>query len=664
MINNTTKQIFTADENRLVKQLQDFSIIKEKNDHEVEKNYPFLQNNELSLLDYMTIRDLREFGDCENDASIFAVLMAMFAMLRQGSLCLTLDRDSLCAKLKLFMQENKAVEIVSEFLSNFEANRYKKLISKNNNDYLPIVFDELTGRKLLYFQKFYVHENNLKNRIQKLLNATTSLKTSTSQVKNLLKEIFSESFSIRVSKNGKQIAKDIYQIEAIKLAINSQFSIISGGPGTGKTSLLVNILRCLVRAGISPSHIILGAPTGRAAQRMTEATHNSLNTINKPSAEDKMLLNLKAGTLHKILKYMRYKHDFYYNETNLLPASVVIVDEASMVDVVMMDKFLRAVDPEKTILIFLGDKDQLPSVNAGAVFADMIPTETNAAIFKDKFIQLKNVYRSGKNLICLSKQINQEKWLEIKPILFDVALNAEQDTWAFVKMENAKKWKQCLYLWAERYYLNSCFEGGKSFKEFIIQAEKMDYNQLAISESGQSILSNIFKVIEKAKILSLIRDGIYGCVMINSLISQYLKFEFDLIEAWKNVFSGAVIVINRNDYSKDLFNGDTGIIIKDTKGIYRAFFKHGGSYVSFSVDSLPVWELAFAITVHKSQGSEFDDVLVVLPENETHRLLTREIVYTGVTRAKKRVLLYGKTSALQTALHNKIDRQSGLTGAV
>ena len=119
-------------------------------------------------------------------------------------------------------------------------------------------------------------------------------------------------------------------------------------------------------------------------------------------------------------------------------------------------------------------------------------------------------------------------------------------------------------------------------------------------------------------------------------------------------------MVTRNDYSKELFNGDVGVIIRGADDAYRAFFHRSGSYLSYPVNLLPSWEFAFAVTVHKSQGSEFEDVLLVLPDDENHRLLTREIVYTGITRAKKRVVLYGSRPALDTALQKTIERQSGL----
>ncbi|MBU4463287.1 MAG: ATP-binding domain-containing protein [Proteobacteria bacterium] len=158
------------------------------------------------------------------------------------------------------------------------------------------------------------------------------------------------------------------------------------------------------------------------------------------------------------------------------------------------------------------------------------------------------------------------------------------------------------------------------------------------------------------------RKGLYGCSWINGIIAQYLSFELEPLTRMRNdIFSGAVIMITQNDYSKKLFNGDVGVIIKNVDGNYRVFFKRFGSYIFFDIDFLPKWEPGFAVTVHKSQGTEFDDVLLVLPDNENHRLLTREIIYTGITRAKKRVILYGIEPAFKSALQRKIERESGLT---
>ncbi len=636
----------------------------------LHKETHFFGDNELSALDYMTIRDLCELSGHENDLPLFAVLMVMFEVLQEGSLCLSLDKNSLVSRLQIFMEKDMAEEIANQFLTNLAGNKYDNLIAKDSSFYLPLVLYEFAEKKYLYFQKFYFHENRLKDRIKTILQAKSTLKLDKKQQINLLNEIMSEPLSLRVSKNGALLIKDRHQINAIKLALSSQFSIISGGPGTGKTSLMVNILRCLVRAHIhtekidtekiDTEKILLAAPTGRAAQRMTETISGNISTISNPSPEDIKLLQLKGATLHKILKYRAYKNDFHYRDTNRLPASVIVMDEVSMVDVVMMDKFLQAVDPAKTRLVFLGDKDQLPSVEAGAVFAEMIPDQTTE--FADRVVLLKNVYRSGANLLQVAKQINQGKCSEYEPVSFDSALQLKNDQWAFVQSTNLNQWKHRLYSWVQDHYIIPIPGDNMSYKELIVESGRMDFDELLTSATGQDILGRIFHVVGCGRILTILRNGIYGCTWINSIINRYLSFELEPASwAGENIFTGAVIMITRNDYSKELFNGDVGVVIKNKKGDYRAFFQRFDSFISFSIDVLPSWEPAFAMTVHKSQGSEFDDVLVVLPDNDNHRLLTREIIYTGITRAKNRLILYGSESAFKTALQRKIERQSGLT---
>jgi exodeoxyribonuclease V alpha subunit len=196
----------------------------------------------------------------------------------------------------------------------------------------------------------------------------------------------------------------------------------------------------------------------------------------------------------------------------------------------------------------------------------------------------------------------------------------------------------------------------------ISSAGSINSDKLLDSSEGRELLEKIFQRVESSKVLTLIKEGIWGSIGINRFLAGYLsdRYKSSLDRLKTGVFPGALIIIVRNDYTKALFNGDTGIVIKDPKGIFRAYFKRFDAYIGFSLDLLPAWELAYALTVHKCQGSEFDDVMVVLPSDEEHRLLTRQIVYTAVTRAKKKVLIYGKSSAVQNALNQKIQRESGL----
>ena len=645
----------------MMEQLSGFGIPGEDADPVIRDLYARSWRLELPLLDYLTIRDLLELGGRPNDGPLVAVLMTLFGALQEGSLCVDLEKENLCARLMRFLDGKQAEQMGASFLSALSGETYQALVTKNGDDYLPLIFSSTGGRSLLYFQKFYVHERMLRRSMEALLQAKPSVRVADGDIDAFMEEIYSPESSIRIGKDARPIERDADQAEALRMSLRSQFCIISGGPGTGKTSLMVNLLRCLVRAGIRAEDILLGAPTGRAAQRMTEAVQRNITTIASPRECDRELVNLKGSTLHKLLRYRGSHHDFYYRETNPLPASVIILDEASMVDVIMMERFLRAVDASRTRLIFLGDKDQLPSVEAGAVFAAMIPDGTRAERFKDRLTVLKTAYRSGKNLLELAGQINQGTFPEYAPVSFASALQMAPDQWSVAPNEGIRAWRQSIRLWVDHHYLRPGNGGESNFQDMAFDAGRMDVGTLLHSESGREILGRIFERVEQTRILSLVRNGIYGCNGINREVAGRLgDAAGHSIWLEKGYFPGAVIIITQNNYAKELFNGDVGVVLRDRAGAYRAFFPRFGSYIAYSMDMLPPWELAFAMTVHKSQGSEFDDVLLVLPQDDTHRLLTREIVYTGITRARKRIILHGTERVLKSALEQKIDRQSGL----
>ncbi|MBW1734444.1 MAG: exodeoxyribonuclease V subunit alpha [Deltaproteobacteria bacterium] len=625
---------------------------------QVARVYMSAQRLELPFLDLMTARDLVRMGRYEDDAPLLGVLLCLFRAMEEGSLCMDLQGDSLKSRLLSFLDSERARDMADAFLSGLSRGRYQGLIARSRDEYLPLFLSETAGEKLLYFHKYYLHEEMLRRRMETLLRDEAGFIIPGPVVEACLEEIYSPGLSICVSAGGPPMKRDPFQVEAIRLALNTRFSMVSGGPGTGKTSLMVNMIRCLVRAGVRADKILLGAPTGRAAQRMTEAIQQSIGTILEPSPEDTELLGLKGSTLHKMLGYQSRQHDFYHGEANPLPASAIILDEVSMVDLIMMEKFLRAVDPSETRLIFLGDKDQLPSVEAGAVFAEMIPAGTRGRSFRGRLTVLKNVYRSGAGLLSLAKQVNKGLRPRFSPVSFDEALGLNQDMWAFVRNHGREVWREDLRLWVEAHYMGRGDRDRRSFRDLIGDALAMDHSALISSSPGREILEKIFRRVNRARVLSLIRKGIYGSEGINREVARHLCPDS---RAWTRdgFFSGAVVMITRNDYSKELFNGDVGVVIREGTGAHRAFFPRYGTYITFSMDLLPPWELAFAMTVHKAQGSEFDDVLLVLPEDETHRLLTREIVYTGITRAKRRLIIYGREGVMETALGRKIERRSG-----
>ncbi len=652
----------------------------------------FFDTARTPLIDFMTIGDLLQLSGYENDQPLFGTLLCMFDSLREGSLCMDMDEKNLAKRLQSFSDPESATVFAKAFLANLARNKYERMVSKNGDEYKPLVVLETKSRKLLYFQKYFVYESRLKSRIDRLLSKAAEEPVNEigkERIGRLIDTVFSPGLSLKTSKDGVPIARDPVQELAMKLALSSGFCIVSGGPGTGKTSLMVNILRCLVRAGTEPSEIFLCAPTGRAAQSMSQAVYSGIETIDSPEEPDLALQKIRAATLHKTLRFKTRANDFHYNEHNPLPASAAVLDEASMVDVVMMEKFLRAIDLERTRLIFLGDKDQLPSVEAGAVFAEMIPRESKSEAFRKHLVVLETTYRSGRNLQELATRINAGECPPLSPVSLEQALDFENDEWGFIEAETAGQWKKDLMLWADSRLLDHPAETGSRVKatgtaskvstlpdELSPETVRcLDYKtliQIASSTPPEKLakkggpyfvlLDAIFNKAEASRILTLVKQGIFGAVEINRFMGSYLSARLKSPDRGaKGVFSGAIIIVARNDYSKELFNGDSGVVIRDPDGVYRAWFRRSDSHIGFSMDLLPAWDPAFALTVHKCQGSEFDDVLVVLPSDEDHKLLTREMIYTAATRAKKRVFVYGKPSAFKTALKRKIARESGLS---
>jgi exodeoxyribonuclease V alpha subunit len=300
-------------------------------------------------------------------------------------------------------------------------------------------------------------------------------------------------------------------------------------------------------------------------------------------------------------------------------------------------------------------------VEAGAVFAEMIPDGTRKSRFSDRWVVLDRVYRSGRRLLELAGQALRGSFPPVHPVSFQEALGQGPDRWAFVEAAGPDRWQHRLRRWADRLYGDAPDRGKGSYPALVAEAGRMAPEQLTATRAGGSVMDRIFAVIERGRILTLLRHGLYGCSVINAMIADHLAPQLDATAAaGRNTFSGAPILVTRNDYARELFNGDIGVLIRSPDDVYRGYFRRSGGWIDFPVDLLPSWEPAFAVTVHRSQGSEFEDVLLVLPKDGNNRLLTREIVYTGITRARKRVILHGTRPVLETALGKKIQRQSGL----
>ena len=619
---------------------------------------------DLSPIDWMTIDDLATLGGAPDDPSLVTILALMFAAMREGSLCLEITRAHI-GRLAGLADSQRIFRRVGRFFDRRKEGQYTRLVADGPSDRHPLILETAAGIQRIYFQKYHRHEKRLHRQIEAFLSADDPPGLTGPTADTIIDDLFSRGQTLRLGKGGDAVFRDREQVAAIRQALVSSFTIVSGGPGTGKTSVMVNIVRGLARTGIPAARMALAAPTGRAARRMTEAIAGLLPTIRSLTDADRDLLSLKGSTLHKLLRYRRHQHDFYYRRGNPLPADVVIIDEVSMVDVVMLAKLMDALDPSRTRLILMGDKDQLPSVEAGAVFAEMIPADDPPGIFRHHLVVLRNNYRAGTRISRLATDINRGRCPAGDPVTLQTALDDKNDQWTVVAPMDPGQWQAGLHRWAGHYFLSPDTGTSADYPGLVEAAGEKTGPDLIGTDAGRRLLEAMFSWAGRSRILTLLRHGPTGCDEINAVIGYYLASRMNTrlgiaTDTATGLFPGAVIMVTRNDYHRGLFNGDTGVVIRETTGRFRICFQQADDVRTFAVDQLPEWELAFAMTVHKSQGSEFDDVLLVLPDDTTHRLLTREILYTGVTRARKRVIIYGSRPAIETAVSRKISRQSGL----
>ncbi|WP_373500862.1 exodeoxyribonuclease V subunit alpha [Desulfococcus sp.] len=450
-----------------------------------------------------------------------------------------------------------------------------------------------------------------------------------------------------------------WQKVAAFAAVSRRFSVISGGPGTGKTATVAKILALLLeQAGGAPLRIALAAPTGKAAARLREAIVRGRSHLDSPLRE---LIPDEVTTLHRLLGSLPDSPFFRHTAEHPLPVDLVVVDEASMVDVALMAKLIQAVPP-KARLILLGDRDQLASVEAGAVLGDICDTgtvhqfsgafcralgditgealacpgtENSAPGLSDSIVLLRKSYRFGENsgIARASREINAGNGKSTLAVL-------ESDACPDVRWRALPR-----------------SEGmARAIRDAVIGG----YGPyLACRDDPPAA----FQAFDRFRILAALRQGPFGVARLNEIAEDVLRGE-GLIQPKGTWYPGRPVMVTRNDYPLRLFNGDVGITLQDPRGKLRVCFPDAREGVrSFSPLRLPEHETVYAMTVHKSQGSEFGHVALILPDQESP-VMTRELLYTGITRAVRSVEVWGVASLLVKAAGRPIERRSGLRDAL
>ncbi len=520
-------------------------------------------------------------------------------------------------------------------------------------DRFPLILDD---HNRLYLYRYWEYENKLSSAIRDR-TAGELVDFKPGKVKACLDRLFP----------AVDEGVDWQKVAAV-IALLKRFSVITGGPGSGKTHAIAGILALILECtGRNKLNICLTAPTGKAAARLGESILQAREHLNcsRPAKDG---IPGDVFTIHRLLRPITDTPYFRYNSDNLLAADVVVVDEASMVDLALMSKLLQAVAPDARLLI-VGDKDQLASVEAGSVLGDICDRqvihgfskgflkhiENFSGIAMENFAQMPENSSALPNCICvLQKNYRFSSQSGIGAISRAINLGDIEKSMALLKnpSETAVEWAE--------------ISTQKNLSSQLAQMIIDGYGKyLTIKDPVLAM-----DAFNEFKILCALKIGPFGVKAVNNLAEEVLRRENLILNdplASYPWYKGRPVLITRNDYNLGLFNGDIGITLPDPDAsddkLHVYFPDATGGFRRFLPHRLPEHETVYAMTVHKSQGSEFDHVILILPDKD-YPLLTRELIYTGLTRARQKVSIWGTEPVLTTAISRKIERSSGLREAL
>lgn len=415
----------------------------------------------------------------------------------------------------------------------------------------------------------------------------------------------------RYWREERSVAADLNEMTA-----SGRLEVIAGGPGTGKTTRVARLVAELVEVTVDRSPLIaLAAPTGKAAARLQEVVYEHVAVG----------AGLQAATLHRLLGWRPGSHSrFAHDRHNRLPHDVVIVDETSMVSLSLMARLVEAVRPDAR-LVLVGDPGQLASIEAGVVLADIVAAGHGVVV-------LEHVHRFGEGIARLADAVRRGDG--------DAAVAAlraapEEITWLATDAHET--------------------EAGLE----LVRDRAVAAGVSVASAAREGAALEALTALGRFRLLCAHRRGPYGVSDWTSRVVGWLSRELPELDVEQRDYVGRPLLVTENDYELGLYNGDTGVIVEGPADRPVAAFERGGELLRFSPLRLGAVETVYAMTIHKSQGSQFDTAAVLLPPASS-RILTRELLYTAITRARRELILIGSEEAVRHAVARPVARASGL----
>ncbi|MDC8830722.1 exodeoxyribonuclease V subunit alpha [Alteromonas gilva] len=604
----------------------------------------------IEAIDYFFAREMLQRGGdtlpTGSDEAIFCLLLALSAAQRAGNSCLSLTD----------IAETRWFEHAGQPDTGWQFGALDTLIQQATalSAAAPLNNKLILQDTRLYTARYWQFEQELVTQISQRCQPLTLTDRQQQQLKDVWPVLFSTVQSNTQEQDWQQVA--------VALCINRPFAMLSGGPGTGKTYTIARLLMALQVAWQGELSIVLTAPTGKAAQRLSESMDAALVQFSRSPALASYTAQLSqpAMTLHRLLGMPRWGINSRHSASNTIAADVIVVDESSMIDLALMTRLFRALAPH-TRVILVGDPRQLPSVEAGNVLGDIIAAfgrSAQSGVDESTAAQLATLCP---HLPALTRHTQQHP----TPLVHFELKRAQRFGGQLAAVAAAINSGVVDGLWQQ---LGSADARQKDALNGVAQCafNTIDAQFNAIVRdwfggiAGAATLAEAMAQLQSVRWLTPFRQGEYGSEQLNSRIERLLTPG----AAQRGIYRGRPVMITENHHGQRLYNGDVGLIWPDEQGVLKAWFAGAEhQYRSVPLMRLPRHETVYAMTIHKSQGSEFNRLMLLLPQAPSYHaagIYTRELIYTGLTRAKEGALLVTSETILQQAVKHQQQRKTGL----